>query len=247
MEISPHLENDQAAFLAGKIFCLLSAQPGLHWIVDSGATDHITPHLHLFHSYTTVSRPYSITMPNGQQVQVRHIGSVILSPNITLQGVLHVPEFQYNLLSASKLAKQLSVNVVFSPTACYLQDHLKSKPQILGKEKEGLYLVASTTDKTARCACFGSVTRFSVPELWHCRLEHPSPQHMGKIQGLPCKVLDTICSICPQAKQHRHSFSLSTTVSVKPFELLHVDIWGPYRTPTYDGFKLFLSIVDDFT
>ena len=31
------------------------------------------------------------------------------------------------------------------------------------------------------------------------------------------------------------------------FELLHIDIWGPYRIATYDGFKLFLSIVDDFS
>jgi len=31
------------------------------------------------------------------------------------------------------------------------------------------------------------------------------------------------------------------------FELLHIDIWGPYRVANYDGFKLFLSIVDDFS
>ena len=84
MEITPHTDNSQAAFLAGKTFCFLSAQPSLHWIVDSGATDHITPHLHLFHSYTTVSRPCFIIMPNGKQVQVSHIGSVILNSNITL-------------------------------------------------------------------------------------------------------------------------------------------------------------------
>jgi len=114
------MDNNQAAFLAGKTFCFLSTQPGLHWIVDSGAIDHITPHLHLFHSYSTVSKPCFIIMPNGKQVQVNHIGSVILNANITLQEVLHVLEFQYNLLSASKLAKQLSVDVVFSTSMCYL-------------------------------------------------------------------------------------------------------------------------------
>jgi len=71
---------------------------------------------------------------------------------------------------------------------------------------------------------------------------------MGKIQSFPYKAPSTICKICPQAKQHRHSFpSPSLSYTTKTFELLHVDIWGPYSTATYDGYKLFLSIVDDFS
>ena len=68
---------------------------------------------------------------------------------------------------------------------------------------------------------------------------------MAHIPGLPCKAPVTICNVCPQAKQHRSSFPLSTSRASCIFDLLHVDIWGPYRTPTYDGFKLFLSVVDD--
>lgn len=30
-------------------------------------------------------------------------------------------------------------------------------------------------------------------------------------------------------------------------ELIHIDTWGPYKTATYDGFKYFLTIVDDFS
>jgi len=40
---------------------------------------------------------------------------------------------------------------------------------------------------------------------------------------------------------------LSSSRANKAFKLLHVDIWGPYRVSTYDGYKLFLSIVDDYT
>ena len=70
---------------------------------------------------------------------------------------------------------------------------------------------------------------------------------MGKIQGLSCKVPSFICIICPLAKQHRQPFPVSSSAALKPFALLHVDIWGPYRTPTYDAYKLFLSFVDDYT
>jgi len=88
MEVTQHVDNVPSGFLAGKSFCLLTSKPGCKWIIDSGATGHITPHLHLFCSYQAVSSPCYITMPNGEQVQVSHIGNIQLNPNITLQGVL---------------------------------------------------------------------------------------------------------------------------------------------------------------
>ena len=128
---------------------------------------------------------------------------------------------------------------------------MRKQPQVLGKEQGGLYLVNSSTFgsglPSTSHAVPGSVAAFSMFEIWHCRLGHPSSQHMSKIQGLPCKAPTSICRICPQAKQHRSSFPLSVTKTSRSFELLHVDIWGPYRTSTYDGFRLFLSVVDDFT
>ena len=49
------------------------------------------------------------------------------------------------------------------------------------------------------------------------------------------------------AKQHRLPFSSSSIKSVVPFQLLHVDVQGPYAQPTYDSCSFFLTIVDDFT
>ena len=121
------MDQQHSAYLAGKTFCLFSPQSQQNWIVDSGATDHITPHLHLFHSFSPMAKVCSIIMPNGKQVAVKHVGTVVLHPNIILQDVLHIPDFQFNLLSASKLAKQLSCSVVFTATSCYLQDHLRSR------------------------------------------------------------------------------------------------------------------------
>ena len=84
-----------------------------------------------------MKQPCFITIPNGKQVQVQHIGTVFLTDKITLHNVFHVPDFQFNLLSASKLAKQLSSSVVLTATSCYIQDHLMNKPQALGKQQGG--------------------------------------------------------------------------------------------------------------
>jgi len=54
-------------------------------------------------------------MPNGKQAKVHHIGNIQLTPSLTLCNALRVPNFHYNLPSASRLAKQLTTHVVFNP------------------------------------------------------------------------------------------------------------------------------------
>ena len=42
-------------------------------------------------------------------------------------------------------------------------------------------------------------------------------------------------------------FTFSSIKSVRYFELLHIDVWGPYKVPTHAGYRYFLTIVDDFS
>lgn len=56
------------------------------------------------------------------------------------------------------------------------------------------------------------------------------------------------CSICHQAKQTRQPFpSSSSTCYNAPFQLLHMDVWGPFHISTYKGERYFLTIVDEYT
>src|SRR4051812_28094167 len=55
------------------------------------------------------------------------------------------------------------------------------------------------------------------------------------------------CEICALAKQHRLPFPTSSISSTKPFELIHCDVWGPYKVASLSGAKYFLTIVDDFS
>lgn len=73
---------------------------------------------------------------------------------------------------------------------------------------------------------------------------------MRKIPTIPVKFSPKqpfICSICPMARHTRLPFPDRTTSSTKIFELLHVDLRGPYHTPTQNFFKYFLTMVDNFS
>lgn len=55
------------------------------------------------------------------------------------------------------------------------------------------------------------------------------------------------CDSCHLAKQHRLLFHKSLVVAPCTFHLLHVDLWGPYKTPNLNGANYFLTIFDDYT
>lgn len=43
------------------------------------------------------------------------------------------------------------------------------------------------------------------------------------------------------------SFPTSNISKKEAIELIHIDIWGPYKAPTHDVHRFFLTIVDYFS
>ncbi|XP_038687553.1 uncharacterized protein LOC119986936 [Tripterygium wilfordii] len=91
-----------------------------------------------------------------------------------------------------------------------------------------------------------SVNAIDKSFLWHNRLGHPSvrmSEMLPSILDKNCKE----CDVCPLAKMKRNSFSVSESKTCAPFDLIHLDIWGPNSMVSMDDYKYFLTIVDDFT
>ncbi|XP_075080628.1 uncharacterized protein LOC142166109 [Nicotiana tabacum] len=87
-------------------------------------------------------------------------------------------------------------------------------------------------------------------KLWHWRLGHPFIGVIPHIADVKNKVdaeLLGCCEICPLAKQSRLKFSNSNSRSSSLFQLMHLDVWGPYRKPTYDKMHYCVTIVDDYS
>ncbi|GKB99844.1 ribonuclease H-like domain-containing protein [Tanacetum coccineum] len=55
------------------------------------------------------------------------------------------------------------------------------------------------------------------------------------------------CEVCQRAKQTREHFPLSDHVSSSLGDLVHLDLWGPYKVTTSEGFRYFFTVVDDYT
>jgi hypothetical protein len=73
------------------------------WIVDSGASRHVTGAAREFSSYTHLAVPKSIQTPDGTAQPVIGKGTVQCTNTLTLSNVLHAPSFPVNLLSITAI------------------------------------------------------------------------------------------------------------------------------------------------
>ncbi|KAM2555190.1 hypothetical protein TB2_019236 [Malus domestica] len=62
------------------------AHKTLYWIIDSGATDHISPSPHLLDKRSMIN---SVHMPNGGKATIESVGSIQVTPLIKIDDVLH--------------------------------------------------------------------------------------------------------------------------------------------------------------
>ncbi|KAL3357038.1 hypothetical protein AABB24_017622 [Solanum stoloniferum] len=106
---------------SSKLSCACSKNKSEPWILDSGASNHMTFNISLLHNVTTLSYPILVDLPNGYKVKVTQIGSVALGPMISLEKVLFVPSFKYNLISINAMSMQSHCTISFTKTSCVMQ------------------------------------------------------------------------------------------------------------------------------
>ncbi|XP_076888127.1 uncharacterized protein LOC143538448 [Bidens hawaiensis] len=141
------------------------------WIIDSGATEHITCEEGIF-DLSHLKQNVSVTIPNGKSIPVKGIGNVTLPNGLKINNVFKIPEFKCNLLSVGKLTNSLNSSFTFYPSFCYMQD-LHSRRLIgIGKERDGLYWLEPIHKVKMALAVSTN------PETWHRRLGHASKEKL---------------------------------------------------------------------
>ncbi|XP_021746631.1 uncharacterized protein LOC110712474 [Chenopodium quinoa] len=211
------------------------------WIIDTGATHHVTGEKHWI--FDTKSFECPVGLPNGDTVSASLIGSVSLSDKITLTGVLYVPNLSCNLISVSQLNDDLNCTVQFNSYICAIQDQTKELIGT-GTRRDGLYYF-SKTDLVHHVSALAANSELV---LWHRLMGHPSEKVVKLLPTVSNKAcLDKGCEVCMRAKHPRDSFPLSDNKASRIFEKIHCDLWVPYRHVSSCGARYFFTIVDDYS
>ncbi|XP_016562605.2 uncharacterized protein LOC107861756 [Capsicum annuum] len=148
------------------------------------------------------------------------------------------------------------------------------RPQVFGEAQEGLYLIKSNAKESfssfSKTTCRKIVTNPSSSSvsvshedsivsspictnatsnvrLWHIRLGHLPFSSMKNVSFLffPC-TFECFCDICPKARQSRSSFRISQISTTSIFDLIHI-ILGDLQSRYFNGYRYFLTIVDDYS
>lgn len=234
----------------------LSVSPSHTWILDSGASDHMTGESTLFSSYSPCAGNQKIKIADGSFSAIAGKGSVVLSPVLTLNDVLHVPNLSCNLMSVSKLTRDINCQTNFFRSHCVFQDLNSGKMIGSAKESGGLYYLdigsASQLPPKTISSCFESFFVLNNNDdnvmLWHLRLGHPSFHYLKHLfpKLFYNKNLSLLkCEACEFAKHHRSQFPIQPYKPSKPFSIVHSDVWGPNRTSTLSLKKWFITFIDD--
>ncbi|XP_048232867.1 uncharacterized protein LOC125370621 [Ricinus communis] len=107
------------------------------WIIDSGATDHMTWDHTKLQNFVPIESQHVIVANGGHDPIFGSGTSTLLHK--TIPNILLLPDFKSNLLSVGKITRYLNCNVIFSPTLVMFQDRVIGKMIGEGYCENGLY------------------------------------------------------------------------------------------------------------
>lgn len=228
------------------------------WLIDSGCSTHMCNDRSLFermrptkaNTILFASGTGSATMEGDINVKVTTDGG---SFTVQLHDVMYVPSLSRNLISAVRWAKE-GVTCNIGVDGCTL----KKGSSVIGRVKATNHVLPVTVTlasgrneaHAARVAPNGFI---SSMELWHYRTGHQHFEALKRastmVEGMNCSgSVNVDCEACMvgkmQALPHPHTAEHRATV---PLELVHSDICGPLTVSSYDGFKYFITFIDDAT
>ncbi|KAF5753698.1 putative RNA-directed DNA polymerase [Helianthus annuus] len=230
-----------------------------HWIVDSGASRHMTGDLRLLYDVRNIRGGY-VAFAGDKGGFITGEGS-ISNGIVCFDKINYVKQIDHNLLSVSKICDK-KFTVLFDDAGCYVLKPGFKIPQewilLSAPRVNDLYILdmSQAITTSTQVTCFVSKATEKESISWHRRMGHihlRKINHLVKnnlVNGVPVRSfhLQDICVSCQKGKQTKKSHPLKkiNTVSM-PLERLHMDLFGPMKHKTTFGDAYCLVVTDDYS
>lgn len=231
------------------------ASDEMSWIVDTGATCHMTPDQNDFDSYVNLPEPRVVKF-GGKEIShgvgigtvhpITKVGDV--KQMMTLQNVLHVPDVRRKLISTGSAHGYMGYI-----TPDKIIKNKDNKTCLVAPLINGLYWAIVSQEKA-----YASIDVDTV-DIWHQRFSHINKEYLLKttnaVNGMqklklhsdPKHVNKIDCIACCQGKQRKRTTPLRTTPrAVNVGEARHVDIGGPVGAATIGGGQYYVLYKDEY-
>ena len=221
----------------------------LRWMMDSGATHHMSPQKSDFVDYTPC--PGTVRLGDKSTVDQVGVGSVVLKTSegtqFTLTNVLHIPKLKTRFLSTRALVER-GATVLFDQRSFKIA--VNQHCVAVGYLEGNLYWLDSSL------ASLNIHTRHgAIPlHVWHQRMGHMS--HLALKSHGPSATtgmdfaksvmsIPSTCHGCETGKSARRPFSGSGRSTSRILEVVHSDLAGPVHVKSIQGSLHYATFIDD--
>lgn len=260
-EVLPESSEESIAFIATGTKAIEQETGDItKWYVDSGATDHMINSIKHFNSVQDLEKPIKVYVAKlNEYVEATKIGNIEILLDVNgcvkkaqIKNVLFVKDLSHNLFSVRKVEKE-GFKVVFEQgrVDIYKNDVCLHS----GIRVRNLYEIQFKVPINKEYSAYACKPLVYDLDIWHNRLGHLSHDNIKKLENIvkglnvdKVNVKNDPCKICMESKICRLPFSKKTgRVTKRPLELIHTDVCGPISPETVDGFRYFLTFLDDYT
>ena len=231
-------------------------EPKSFWIIDSGATQHMTYDRDSLSDFIEFEQPSKVILGDNRTILAFGKGTYRLTTDIggqpqkiALNDVLYLPDLGRNLLSVRALTNR-EATVEFEADKCKISRN--SKVLGIGELRGKLYFLKQFSSEQAN-----SAENISNLDLWHCRYGHLGVDNLVKLSDrnmvdgmdkINANTEKAICEGCIMGKQHRVPYPKSSSSCTSDvLEMIHTDVCGPMNIGSIGGSKYFVTFIDDFS
>ncbi len=168
--------------------------------------------------------------------------------------VLHVPELENSLFSCLYLTKHKGFEIRIDSRH---MDFMRNGQTLFRAPIDGNNCahLSGSIEPLPESANWVSTLPLT-PSLWHRRCCHHNFADIAKmhkddlVTGMTfasTEKPDTVCEPCLAGKMRSNPFPSSPSCSTKPLELVHSDLHGPLPVPTREGYRYWITFIDDAT
>uniref|UniRef100_A0A2N9I820 Integrase catalytic domain-containing protein n=1 Tax=Fagus sylvatica TaxID=28930 RepID=A0A2N9I820_FAGSY len=221
------------------------------WILDSGASNHMTNSLHGLSNVREYCGSSHIQTANGSALPIVAVGDV----SSFLKDVLVSPNLSVNLVSVGQLVDQ-DYGVNFTHDGCVVQDQMSGQVIAKGPKHGRLFSLQIPAPRNLPpfLSLLCNKSRVS-PEVWHKRLGHPNSRILSYLlkSGLLnnkehfSSAVFSDCATCKLGKSKILPFPSEGSRATHSFEIIHSDVWGISPTISHAQYKYFVTFIDDYS
>lgn len=222
------------------------------WLLDSGATWHMTSRREWFHKYESIPGG-AVRMGNDHALKIVGIGTIKIKmfdgTVRTIQNVRHVKGLKKNLLSVGQIDSLGCRTHVENG----IMKIVKGALVIMKAEKiaANLFMLEGETLLEANACIVSTNEEEESTMMWHNKLGHISERGLKILSdrkllpGLKSVNLP-FCEHCVTSKQHRLAFGRSVARSKHILDLIHSDVWESSEL-SLGGARYLVSFIDDYS